>query len=179
MTKKWKSYLSSPEIESNFHLSVKSKGCLRFYLATFPNNYCLHNASHDTMPQWAMMAPPLAWSVLVRASSNMCTSTGKLVIKTQFYISGMKNVKFLLSTCHEMGFSWSQWNFWSQELNSYFFCFKTNIYVCQIDMNIPNLFMELHEIITSHLWPSEKISYLDQNYSKNSSSLDIIKNYFE
>ena len=50
MTKKWKSYLSSPEIESNFHLSVKSKGCLRFYLATFPNNYCLHNASY--MTQW-------------------------------------------------------------------------------------------------------------------------------
>ena len=23
-------------------------------------------------------------------------------------------------------------------------------------MNIPNLFMEPHEIITSHLWPSEK-----------------------
>lgn len=45
----------------------------------------------------------------------------------------------------------------SQELNSYFFFWaNTNIYVCQIDMNIPNVFMEPHEIITSHLWPSEK-----------------------
>ena len=66
------------------------------------------------MTQWALTPAPDHWSVLVRA----CTATWKLVIKTQFYISGMKNVKFLLSTCHEMCFRWSHCSFLSQELNS-------------------------------------------------------------
>ena len=149
MTKSEKVISLRQKLNQTSTLAWKVKVDFDFYLATFPNNHCLHNASH--MTQW-VLTPAAAWSVLVRAGPT-CTSTGKLVMETKFYISGLKNVKFLLRTCHEMCFRWSYWSFWCKELNSYFFCFKTNIYVCQIDMNIPILFMELHEIITSHLWP--------------------------
>ena len=146
MTKSEKVISLRQKLNQTSTLAWKVKVDSIFYLATFPNNYCLHNASY--MTQW-VLTPATTWSVLVRAGPT-CTFTGKLVIEANFYISGMKNVKFLVRTCHEMCFRWSYWSFWSKVLNSYFdlFCFKTNIHVCQIDMNIPILFMELHEIIT-------------------------------
>ena len=169
MTKKWKSYLSSPEIESNFHLSVKSKGCLRFYLATFPNNYCLHN---DTMGidtcSWPLVcsreslhcymetcnkdtilyfryekreipAQYVPWNVLQVVTLKF------LIPRTQFIFLLFQNKHLCLSNWHEH---------------------SKSVHGTSWDNNLSPLAFR-------------KIFYLDQNYSKNSSTLDIIKNYYE
>ena len=86
MTKSEKVISLRQKLNQTSTLAWKVKVDSVFYLATFPNNHCLHNASH--MTQW-VLTPATAWSVLVRAGPT-CTSTGKLVMETKFYISGWK-----------------------------------------------------------------------------------------
>ena len=142
--KKWKSYPLRQKLNQTSTLAWKVKVASVFFIwPHFPNNCCLHN---DTMG-----IDTCSWRLVCSRESLHCYMETCNKDTILYFRNEKREIPAQYVPCNVL-----------QVVTLKFFIPRTqfrnttNIYVCQIDMNIPNLFMEPHEIITSHLWPSEK-----------------------